>query len=32
MAPMNRALAIGKLGALTAGTALVRGRITGKPR
>ena len=32
MAPMGRALAIGKLGALTAGTALVRGRITGKPR
>jgi 5-methyltetrahydropteroyltriglutamate--homocysteine methyltransferase len=32
MAPMSRALAIGKLGALTAGTALVRGRITGKPR
>ena len=32
MAPMNRALAIGKLSALTAGTALVRGRITGKPR
>jgi 5-methyltetrahydropteroyltriglutamate--homocysteine methyltransferase len=32
MAPMSRALAIGKLAALIAGTALIRGRITGKPR
>jgi len=31
MAPMGRPLAIGKLGALTAGAALVRGHITGKP-
>ena len=32
MAPMDRPLAIGKLAALTSGAALVRGRITGKPR
>jgi 5-methyltetrahydropteroyltriglutamate--homocysteine methyltransferase len=32
MAPMDRPLAIGKLAALTAGAALVRGRIAGKPR
>jgi 5-methyltetrahydropteroyltriglutamate--homocysteine methyltransferase len=30
MAPMSRALAIGKLAALTAGAALVRGRVAGK--
>jgi hypothetical protein len=30
MAPMDRPLAIGKLVALAAGTALVRGRIAGK--
>ena len=32
MAPMSRPLAIGKLGALTAGAALVGGRVAGKPR
>ena len=31
MAPMGRAPAIGKLAALTAGAALVGGRIAGKP-
>src|SRR5271163_1505362 len=31
MAPMGRPLAVGKLGALAAGAALVRGRIAGKP-
>jgi 5-methyltetrahydropteroyltriglutamate--homocysteine methyltransferase len=32
MAPMGRAQATGKLAALVAGAALVRGRIAGKPR
>jgi len=31
MAPMGRSLAIGKLAALVAGTALARDRIGGKP-
>ena len=31
MAPMGRPQAIGKLAALAAGAALVRGRVTGKP-